>query len=117
MHGSTIKSTSRQAKRDLEERLGKPVDAFSWVGGQSDDFRSRAAATIIRRAGYRLSFMTNSYPIMPHCNLHQLQRTRLEANWDPSLVSVSAFGGSLTLPIAAIATRSTNERMSEPVSS
>ena len=36
--------------------------------------------------------MTNSAPIRPGCNLHQLQRTNVEASDPPALVNLSLSG-------------------------
>ena len=79
------------AKRALEERLGCSIPVFAWVGGEEETY-SAAAAEAIRRAGFRVSFMTNSAPIRPGCNLHQLQRTNVEASDPPALVDLSLSG-------------------------
>jgi len=79
------------AKRALEEGLGCSIPVFAWVGGEEETY-SAAAGEAIRRAGFRVSFMTNSAPIRPGCNLLQLQRTNVEASYPPALVSLSLSG-------------------------
>jgi peptidoglycan/xylan/chitin deacetylase (PgdA/CDA1 family) len=79
------------AKRLMERQLGTAVDAFCWVGGEEWSY-SRAAAEEVRRAGFRLSFMTNSAPIRPATNLLQLQRTNVEAADPPWLVRFQLSG-------------------------
>ena len=79
------------SKIELEKRISSPVEAFSWVGGRQEDY-SREAAMMIEKAGYKASFMTNSSPIRPSCNLHQLQRTHLESSWPLPLVRLQLSG-------------------------
>jgi peptidoglycan/xylan/chitin deacetylase (PgdA/CDA1 family) len=79
------------AKRALEEGLGCSIPVFAWVGGEEESY-SAAASEAIRRAGFRVSFMTNSAPIRPGCNLLQLQRTNVEASNPPALVKLSLSG-------------------------
>jgi peptidoglycan/xylan/chitin deacetylase (PgdA/CDA1 family) len=79
------------AKRALEEGLGCSVPVFAWVGGEEKSY-SAAAGEAIRRAGFRVSFMTNSASIRPGCNLLQLQRTNVEASYPPALVNLSLSG-------------------------
>ena len=79
------------AKRALEEGLGCSIPVFAWVGGEEETY-SAAAAEAIRRAGFRVSFMTNSAPIRPGADLLQLQRTNVEASDPPALVDLSLSG-------------------------
>ncbi len=79
------------AKQVLEEGLGCPVPVFAWVGGEEETY-SAAAAETIRRAGFRVSFMTNSAPIRPGADLLQLQRTNVEASDPPALVGLCLSG-------------------------
>jgi peptidoglycan/xylan/chitin deacetylase (PgdA/CDA1 family) len=79
------------AKQALEEGLGCSIPVFAWVGGEEATY-SRAAAEAIRLAGFRVSFMTNSAPIRPGCNLLQLQRTNVEASYPPALVNLALSG-------------------------
>ncbi len=81
----------RGAKRMLEAELGHEVDSFCWVGGEEDSYSSMAAE-MIRRAGYRWSFMTNNAPIRPAGDGRQLQRTNVEASYPLSLVRFQLSG-------------------------
>lgn len=80
-----------QAKRRLEEGLGHAVLGFAWVGGEEWAY-SREAADAIRAAGFRYSFMTNNARIRPGGELLQIQRTNVEAHFEPSLVELSLSG-------------------------
>jgi peptidoglycan/xylan/chitin deacetylase (PgdA/CDA1 family) len=80
-----------EAKRLLEEGLGCEIPVFAWVGGEEWSY-SAAAAEAIRRAGFRVSFMTNSAPIRPGSDLLQLQRTNVEASDPPALLHLSLSG-------------------------
>jgi peptidoglycan/xylan/chitin deacetylase (PgdA/CDA1 family) len=80
-----------QAKRHLEERLGHPISGFAWVGGEEWSYSAEAAERI-RDAGFRFSFMTNNAVIRPGDSLLQLQRTNVEADFDPALLHLSLSG-------------------------
>lgn len=80
-----------RARQRLEAKLGHSLDVFCWVGGEEWSY-SRSAAQTIRDAGYRLSFMTNSAPILPNENLLQLQRSNIEAAMPGSMVRFSLSG-------------------------
>jgi len=79
------------AKRRLEEELGHAVELFAWVGGEEWAY-SAEAARAVRRAGFRLGFMTNNAVVRPGCDLLQLQRTNLEADFSPALVRFHLCG-------------------------
>ena len=80
-----------ESKRVLEEGLGHEVSVFTWVGGEEWTY-SADAARAIKDAGYRLGFMTNNATFRPGCDLLQIQRTNIEASFDPSLVKLSLSG-------------------------
>jgi peptidoglycan/xylan/chitin deacetylase (PgdA/CDA1 family) len=80
-----------QAKRRLEEMLGHEVRAFAWVGGEEWAY-SRAAAERIREAKFEISFMTNNAVIRPDEDLLQVQRTNVEAHFDPALLRLCLSG-------------------------
>ncbi len=86
------------AKERLEVRLGHPVHAFAWVGGEEWAY-SKEAARIIREAGFLVSFMTNSAVIRPRADLFQLQRTNVEAS-DPSFLVRFQLSGLLDVMYA-----------------
>jgi peptidoglycan/xylan/chitin deacetylase (PgdA/CDA1 family) len=89
----------RRAKHRLEEGLGHPVRGFAWVGGEEWAY-SREAAEEICAAGFEFSFMTNNAVIRPHGELLQIQRTNVEADFDPALLRfcLSGFYDVLYLP-------------------
>jgi peptidoglycan/xylan/chitin deacetylase (PgdA/CDA1 family) len=88
-----------QAKQRLEGGLGHELRGFAWVGGEEWAY-SREAAEAIRAAGFRYSFMTNNALIQPASDLLQLQRTNVEAHFEPSLLRfcLSGFYDLLYLP-------------------
>lgn len=69
------------SKQELELRVGRTIDVFSWVGGEEESYSNRAAA-LIRAANYQLGFMTNHCVIPQLANQLQLQRSNIEAH-DP----------------------------------
>jgi peptidoglycan/xylan/chitin deacetylase (PgdA/CDA1 family) len=80
-----------QAKRRLEEGLGHSVRGFAWVGGEEWAY-SREAAERIRAAGFTYSFMTNNAVIRPHSELLQVQRTNVEAHFEPAFLNFCLSG-------------------------
>jgi peptidoglycan/xylan/chitin deacetylase (PgdA/CDA1 family) len=80
-----------ESKALLEERLGRPVEAFCWVGGPGHKY-TREAALAIRQAGYRYAFMQNSCPVTPRSNPLQLQRTNIEAEWPLDIAAFQVSG-------------------------
>jgi peptidoglycan/xylan/chitin deacetylase (PgdA/CDA1 family) len=79
------------AKRVLEEGLGREIQSFCWVGGEEWSY-SAGAARVIRAAGYQLGFMTNNALIRPGCDLLQLQRTNVEASYPMDLFKFQLSG-------------------------
>lgn len=79
------------AKQRLEEVLGHEVRGFTWVGGEEWSYTSEAAERI-RAAGFELSFMTNNAVIRPHGELLQVQRTNIEAHFDPAFLKLCLSG-------------------------
>jgi len=73
-------------KAVLEESLGHPCDCYCWVGGEERSYTT-AAARMIRKAGYKYSFTTNSFPITRRANAHRLERNNVGSEW--SLASAS----------------------------
>lgn len=80
-----------EAKKELERVLEKPVDIFCWCGGEEHTY-TKAASDLIRSSGYKLGFMTNSAPILPHCDPFQIDRSNIEAGWPISLVKFQLAG-------------------------
>ncbi|HEY8933865.1 MAG TPA: polysaccharide deacetylase family protein [Cyclobacteriaceae bacterium] len=67
------------ARQLLEEKLQQVVDIYCWVGGEEHTY-THAAAEKIKQAGYKYSFMTNTYPVKQNCNPLQLQRSNIESD-------------------------------------
>jgi peptidoglycan/xylan/chitin deacetylase (PgdA/CDA1 family) len=84
-----------EARHRLEAGLGEPVDVFCWVGGEEHSY-SAAAAELIRRAGYRMSFMTNHAPIRRSTSLLHLQRSNVEGG-DPLWLTRFQLSGALDI--------------------
>jgi len=80
-----------RAKLRLEEIIGRPVEAFCWVGGEEWSYGRKAAEQIVK-SGFSLSFMSNSAVIRPGVDPFQLQRTNIEADWDLSVVRFQLSG-------------------------
>ena len=64
---------------------------FAWVGGEEWAY-SREAAERIRAAGFEYSFMTNNAVIRPHGELLQVQRTNVEAHFEPAFLKFCLSG-------------------------
>ena len=78
-------------KAALEEALGHICDCYAWVGGEEWSYTS-SAASMIRKAGYKYSFTTNSYPITRKSDPQQLGRNNVESAWPLSLASFELSG-------------------------
>ncbi len=75
----------REAKQVMEQKLNHEITIFCWVGGEEHTY-SKAAAEKIKNAGYKYSFMTNSWPLTAGQSPLQIQRSNIEANNPISLV-------------------------------
>ena len=80
-----------KAKRQLEEKLGRNVRTFCWVGGEEFAY-SKNASRVIRNAGFQFSFMSNSQMIHADTDMMQLQRTNIEARNTEELVRFQLSG-------------------------
>ena len=78
-------------KAVIEEQLGRACDCYAWVGGEEWSYTA-GAARMIRKAGFKYSFTTNSYPIMHNCDLHQLGRNNVESDWPLSMAAFELSG-------------------------
>ncbi|CAN5652490.1 N/A [soil metagenome] len=83
------------AKQRLEAGIGERVHAFCWVGGEEYSY-SKAAAELIRRAGFQISFMTNHAPIRRGTSLLQLQRSNIEGG-DPLWLARFQLSGAMDI--------------------
>lgn len=79
------------SKKELEKELNYKCDIFCWVGGEENTYTVQAAKTI-KRAGYKYSFMTNSYPVASDTNKLQIQRTNIDDWWNISLLKFQISG-------------------------
>lgn len=75
----------------LEEELGHVRDCYAWVGGEEWSYTS-GAARMIRKAGYKYSFTTNSCAITCKSDPHQLGRNNVESDWPLSMASFELSG-------------------------
>ena len=80
-----------EAKSELERVLSQPIDIFCWCGGEEHTY-TKKASDLIREAGYKFGFMTNSAPILYGCDQFQLDRSNIEADWPLSLVRFQISG-------------------------
>ncbi len=78
-------------KAVLEGELGHACACYGWVGGEEGSYSSDAAR-MIRKAGYKYSFTTNSCPIMRRADPYQLGRNNVESAWPLSLASFELCG-------------------------
>ncbi|HCJ07900.1 MAG TPA: hypothetical protein DHV96_05925 [Lachnospiraceae bacterium] len=74
-----------EAKYDLENKTGVGIDIFCWCGGEEQHY-THNAAQMIKRAGYKYSFMTNAKPVVSNDNKLQLERSNVEAYYETSLM-------------------------------
>ncbi len=79
------------AKADLEQRLGRPVESYCWVGGEVGA-HSPPAPALIREAGFRYAFSTASAPIRRDSRPLALQRTQLEPYFPLARVNLACSG-------------------------
>ena len=81
-----------EAKETLERIIGgETIDFFCWCGGEEEHY-TREAYNKIKASGYRYSFMTNSFPILPGNDAYSLQRINIEAGWELELVKFQVCG-------------------------
>ncbi|MCI5115013.1 MAG: polysaccharide deacetylase family protein [Candidatus Electrothrix sp. AW1] len=99
-----------EAKCVLERKLEHEINVFTWVGGEEWSYSTRAAR-VIREAGFRYGFMTNSMPIFPSTDRLQLQRSNIEAHFPPELMRlvISGFYDMMYLPKRRRVNRLTKE--------
>jgi len=83
------------AKRRLEQMIGRPISTFCWVGGEEFTY-SQSAAVAIKRAEFQFSFMTNNQVIRSGTDPLQLQRTNIEARY-PGRVFHFQLSGAMDL--------------------
>lgn len=79
------------SKMRIEAMIESPVHIFTWVGGE-EDFYTKKAQDLIKKAGYSYGFMTNSAPVLKGADPFLIQRTNVEADWNISRVKLSVCG-------------------------
>lgn len=80
-----------ESKKHLEKEMGEKIDMFCWCGGEEEHY-TKEAACMIREAGYKYAFMTNSFPITQQTNNFQIERSNVEASWNGSLIRFQICG-------------------------
>lgn len=80
-----------ESKEKLEKMLNTEIKIFCWCGGEEEHYTAKAAK-IIRSAGYKYGFMTNSYPVVAGNNPFHIQRINVEDSWPLSLVKLQISG-------------------------
>jgi peptidoglycan/xylan/chitin deacetylase (PgdA/CDA1 family) len=78
------------AKQRLEAVVGRPVDSFSWVGGEEWAYSPAAARCIADHFEY--AFTTNTRVTRPGTSRLMIDRTHVEASFPPALVSLQVSG-------------------------
>ena len=78
-------------KQRLEEQLGHAVESFSWVGGEEWSY-SAPAARCLADAGFRAVFGTNNRTFRPGQDLLRIERTNVEADYEPALLRFQLSG-------------------------
>ena len=86
-----IRAEIHESKAQLGELLGREVSAFCWVEGDQDNY-NQAAMLEIKRAGYKIGFMTCSGVIRRGVNQRQSHRTNIEAENPIGLVKLQLSG-------------------------
>lgn len=79
------------AKSHMEATIDCDVPVFCWVGGEEEVY-SAEAAEVIRRSGFKHSFMTNNALVRPTTDPLHLQRTNIEADYPLGLVRFQLSG-------------------------
>jgi peptidoglycan/xylan/chitin deacetylase (PgdA/CDA1 family) len=75
----------------LEARLGHTVEAFSWVGGEEWSY-GVTAARLVAEAGFRVAFGTNNAVFRPGEHPLRIERTNVEAFYEPELLRFQLAG-------------------------
>ena len=79
------------SKQKMEQMLCHSVDIFCWCGGEEDHY-TKSAYDVIKKAGYKYAFMTNSAPVGYGTDKLHIQRINVEAGWPLSLVKLQVCG-------------------------
>ncbi len=87
----TLRLEIVESKKALEKELRMPADIFCWCGGEEEHYTKRAYE-VMKNAGYKYAFMTNSEPVTGATDALYIQRTNIEDNWEISLVKLQVCG-------------------------
>ena len=91
VESQTLHSEIDNSKKMLETFLGRSVDIFTWVGGESWSYSRQAYVEIIQ-AGYKYAFTTNMRPITKSTSPYFIDRVNVEAGLPLSLVKFYLSG-------------------------
>lgn len=80
-----------ESREILESHLERKIDSFCWCGGEEEHYTGKAAE-LIKDAGYKYAFMTNSFPVLPGTNRLQLERINVDAAWSLPLMRFQISG-------------------------
>ena len=80
-----------KSKEKIQDATGEQINIFCWCGGEEKHYTYEAAKKI-KQAGYKFSFMTNSYPVKPDTDNFHIQRSNIEDDWSLSLVKFQLSG-------------------------
>ena len=86
-----LKKEIIDSKLLIEKKLNSEIDIFCWVGGEEHTY-TKKAAQYINKAGYKYSFMTNTYPITKKTSSLQLQRSNIESSFPLEVVKFQLCG-------------------------
>jgi len=88
---NTLEREIKESKQILESKMKRKIPTFCWVRGRLTSY-SHNAAKVIKAAGYKYSFMTNTYPILDNSAPLQIQRTNIETRNPLHLVKFQLCG-------------------------
>ena len=80
-----------QSKNILEEKIGKEVVSFCWVGGEEHTY-TKKAFQLIEASDYKFGFMTNTSLIFKNTSPFLLDRTNLNSHWPLYLIRFQLCG-------------------------
>lgn len=87
----TLEYEIKDAKYKLEKAFGREIEIFCWCGGEESTYTTEAA-NMIRVAGYKFGFMTNSYPLTIKTERYHIQRINVEDDWPIYLMKFQLSG-------------------------
>ena len=88
---ATLRHEIIDSKRKLEEICAREIEIFCWCGGEENTYTVEAAR-MIKKAGYKYGFMTNSYPLTSDTDRYHIQRINVEDDWPVYLMKFQISG-------------------------